>query len=423
MKRIFKFILNIFLIMIVLCNFSYVYSLAVQTEGKELLVEYKGDCGSLIKRNGSVIKVSYVAINNNGIESPVYCLNKDLPGAESVDNYKVIVNNTLKDTKIYKAIKNGYPYKTPQQLNCADYKEAFTATKMAVYAVIYGYTIDNFESLGTEESDRTYNAIKTILENVNKTGGDPVSANINIIENTVNWTQDATNKNYVYKIMSVKSEGEIKKYNVYLGENFPEGTLITDKNNNYRENFGDGEEFKVSIPIKELEADGQINLRVVGQIKTNPIYIGETQIPGTQDYAVTKIEMEDGEGYKNLTYSNNETKIRIIKKSENEENLKNAVFELFDENKNIIMTNLITDENGEILIKDLIPGKYYIKEKIPPEGYENYEKFIEVNVKFNEELTVTVRNSKEEEPIVEIERDFLEISNIEEQIKLPKTGM
>ena len=223
--------------------------------------------------------------------------------------------------------------------------------------------------------------------------------------------------------MSVKSEGEIKKYNVYLGENFPEGTLITDKNNNYRENFGDGEEFKVSIPIKELEADGQINLRVVGQIKTNPIYIGETQIPGTQDYAVTKIEMEDGEGYKNLTYSNNETKIRIIKKSENEENLKNAVFELFDENKNIIMTNLITDENGEILIKDLIPGKYYIKEKIPPEGYENYEKFIEVNVKFNEELTVTVRNSKEEEPIVEIERDFLEISNIEEQIKLPKTGM
>lgn len=423
MKTIFKFILNIFLIMVVLCNFLNVYSLAVQSEGEELLVEYKGDCGRLIKRNGSIIKVSYVIINNNGIESPVYCLNKDLPGAEAIDNYKVIVSNTLKDAKVYKAIKNGYPYKTPKQLNCADYKEAFTATKMAVYAVIYGYTIDNFESLGTEESDRTYNAIKNILENVNETGENPISPNISIIENTANWTQDTTNKNYVYKIMSAKSEGQIKKYNVYLGENFPEGTLITDKNNNYRESFGEGEEFKISIPIKALKADGQINLRVIGKVKTNPIYVGETQIPGTQDYAVTRIEMEDGEGYKNLAYSNNETKIRIIKKSETGEKLKNAVFELFDEDKNIVMSNLFTDENGEILIRDLIPGKYYIKEKFPPEGYENYEKFIEVNVKFNEELSITVKNSKAEEPIVEIERDFLEISNLEEQIKLPKTGM
>lgn len=75
MKRIYKFLLTIFLIMIISCNCLSIHSLATQ----KLLVEYKGDCGSLIKRNGTIRKVSYVVINNNGVESPVYCLDKDKP--------------------------------------------------------------------------------------------------------------------------------------------------------------------------------------------------------------------------------------------------------------------------------------------------------------------------------------------------------
>lgn len=312
-------------------------------------------------------------------------------------------------------------------MGCADYKEAFTATKMSVYAVIYGYTIEDFESIGTEQSDRTYNAIRTILEKVNEEGGNPLSSAITITEETSNWKQDENNKNYVYKIMKVTSEGIINKYNVYLGETYPEGTLITDTNNNFRESFSRDEAFKVAIPIKELKKDGVINIRVIGDVKTDPVYLGETLQPGTQDYAVTKIEMEEGEGYKNIKFSGNETKIRIIKKSEKGDNLSNAIFELLDANKKVIKSNLVTDANGEILIENLIPGKYYIKEKMPPEGYQKYEKLIEINVKFNEELNVTIRNSKEEEPIVEVERNFLEISSVEEkmepQIKLPKTGM
>lgn len=87
------------------------------------------------------------------------------------------------------------------------------------------------------------------------------------------------------------------------------------------------------------------------------------------------------------------------------------------------MSNLATNENGEIVIENLIPGRYYIKEIVAPAGYKNYDKSIEVNVKFNEELSVIIKNSEEDEPIVEIERDFIEINSIEEEIKLPKTGM
>ncbi len=418
MKRIFKFILSMFLIMIILCNYLNIYSLASQ----EATIQYKEDCGSLIKRNGAIIKVSYVVFNNNGIESPVYCLNKDKPGVGEVGDYNVNIKTVLKDTKVWRAIKNGYPYKTPTQLNCENYKEAYTATKMAVYAMLYNYTIDNFEPIG-EAGQRTYKAIKTILENANNSLEKPFSSNINIIEQTENWTQDENNKNNVYKLIRVKAESIIKKYNVYLGENYPEGIAITDKNNNYKESFIGDEEFKISVPIKQLKENGIINLKVVGELENNPIYIGESLNPNNQDYAITKISTEEGIGEKNLSYSDNKTKIRIIKKDEENNNLKNAVFELLDQNKNTIMSNLATNENGEIVIENLIPGRYYIKEIVAPAGYKNYDKSIEVNVKFNEELSVIIKNSEEDEPIVEIERDFIEINSIEEEIKLPKTGM
>lgn len=37
-------------------------------------------------------------------------------------------------------------------------------------------------------------------------------------------------------------------------------------------------------------------------------------------------------------------------------------FNILNENKDIIFANVKTDSNGEINIKNLIPGKYYIQE-------------------------------------------------------------
>lgn len=75
MRRIFKFVLSIFLIMIILCNSFNIYSLASQ----EAKIYYKEDCGKLLKRDGVILKISYVVFNNNGIESPVYCLDRNKP--------------------------------------------------------------------------------------------------------------------------------------------------------------------------------------------------------------------------------------------------------------------------------------------------------------------------------------------------------
>ncbi|PZT49330.1 cell wall anchor protein [Clostridium perfringens] len=58
------------------------------------------------------------------------------------------------------------------------------------------------------------------------------------------------------------------------------------------------------------------------------------------------------------------------KDSQNGKLLKGAVFNLQDQQGNNIRTNLITDENGQIVLNDLAPGDYQFVETKAPNGYE-----------------------------------------------------
>ena len=85
-----------------------------------------------------------------------------------------------------------------------------------------------------------------------------------------------------------------------------------------------------------------------------------------------------------------------------------------------------TDENGEIEIKQVLPGKYFIKEIKAPEGYELNEEIAEISLKLNEKKTITIQNNK---IIVEIPEKTIEEKPqtleqpIKEVKKLPVTGM
>ena len=76
--------------------------------------------------------------------------------------------------------------------------------------------------------------------------------------------------------------------------------------------------------------------------------------------------------------------------------LKGVQFQLLNENQEIIETELTTDENGKIVIDNLLPGKYYIKETKTVEGYSLYNKLIEVDVTYNEIVNITINNSEKE---------------------------
>ncbi len=71
-------------------------------------------------------------------------------------------------------------------------------------------------------------------------------------------------------------------------------------------------------------------------------------------------------------------------------------FELLDENMEVVYSELKTDAEGKIEIKHLVPGKYYLRETKSKEGYEVYDKLIEVQVAMNEQSVVTINNNQEE---------------------------
>ena len=76
-----------------------------------------------------------------------------------------------------------------------------------------------------------------------------------------------------------------------------------------------------------------------------------------------------------------------------------------------------TDEKGKIIIENMIPGKYYIRETKSIDGYEIYEEDIEVNIDLNQEIMVTVNNKKEDKPKIETSKKEKEVK------RLPVTGM
>ena len=161
MKKInIKLIISLAIVMI-LGNFISIFSFASFNIDSANLYS-KGDCGRLIKKNGTVVKTSFIVYSKDGKEYPAYCLDKSKPGVGEAGGYNVSINSTISNVMVWKTITNGYPYKTPAELGCANNEEAFMATKMAVYTALYDYQMSDFEGIG-DAGYRVINAINNIV--------------------------------------------------------------------------------------------------------------------------------------------------------------------------------------------------------------------------------------------------------------------
>lgn len=385
-----------------------------------------GDCGALLTYQGAQVQAIYIESNQSGVAYPAYCMDRTKPGAEK-GSYNVTTQNTLQDIGLWRIIINGYPYKSLGELGVANQWEAFTATKQAVYCYIHGKRLEYFGSIGTEAGNRTLNALRMILTNAANSTETKVSSTITINRVTDKWVQDAKDKDYVSKTYKATANAEMSKYTIDLtradGLNIG-GIKVTDENNNERKEFYPNENFKVLIPIKDMKETTAFNLSVQAKVKTKPVYYGKTQKPGTQDYAITTNPYEDGTGLITEEYNKNETKLIILKKDQDNGNkLENVEFELLDENKQTIYTDLKTDKDGKIVIENLLPGVYYLKETNPTDGYEVYPELIEIKLDLNQEMTVTVNNKKEEKPKVETKKTADKEVKTKEVKKLPVAGM
>ena len=415
-------IMAIVFILNIICITNYIY--ASTTSGINVNLLSTEDCGNLLTYKGITVIVHYVEYNDNQIAYPAYCLDKTKPGVET-DDYDVLVQNSIKDVGLWRIITNGYPYKSCEELEVANKYEAFTATKQAVYCYIHGNNVNDYGAIG-EAGERTLKALKNIVANANNSRETKISSTISIKKEGEKWDQDKMEENYVSKLYSINAGANIENYKIKItnenGETL-EGIKITDENGKNKDTFLPSERFKVLIPINNLKEKQNIKLQVDAKIKTKPVLYGLSLLPEHQDYALTTASYEDGVGIISDECQKNETKITVVKKDqETGKPLENVEFELLNKDLEPIYTDLKTNEEGKIVIENLIPNLYYLNETKTIDGYELYTQLIKIELKLNQEATITVNNRKEEKP--EIVTKTQTEKNVTNEIKkLPVTGM
>lgn len=412
MNKIKKGILAIFMLSIILTNSVF----AAET----LNVKAIKECPVLLQYGNIKIGTTLAKVNINDKEYPVYCLDVSKPGVAigKLPEYNVTLKDTIKNQEVYRAIINGYPYKTIEELGVKTEEEAFTATKQAVYSMLYNRNVDEYSAINTEAGHRTYNAYRNIV--LAARGSNKVYENAKFeLKADKEWKKDEENK-YLYKNVEV---------NANLKSNF-DIKLEGDKNNIFKlekeqiigkEKDNKKEKYILKIDLKDInkfnilgkEVFKNLKLTATAEVETNPVYLGKEETGTRQDYAISGIRFKGKEERSlNIDIPKNETKIKIVKISKEEDKkLENVKFELFDkENKSLGIKT--TNKNGEIIYENLIPGKYYLKEIEAKAGYNKLNDLIEIEVKYGEEKEVKVNNEKIK----------IIVNNKKEVKKLPKTG-
>lgn len=412
MNKIKKGILAIFMLSIILTNSVF----AAET----LNVKAIKECPVLLQYGNIKIGTTLAKVNINDKEYPVYCLDVSKPGVAigKLPEYNVTLKDTIENQEVYRAIINGYPYKTIEELGVKTEEEAFTATKQAVYSMLYNRNVDEYSAINTEAGHRTYNAYRNIV--LAARGSNKVYENAKFeLKADKEWKKDEENK-YLYKNVEV---------NANLKSNF-DIKLEGDKNNIFKlekeqivgkEKDNKKEKYILKIDLKDInkfnilgkEIFKNLKLTATAEVETNPVYLGKEETGTRQDYAISGVRFKGKEERNlNIDIPKNETKIKIVKISKEEDKkLENVKFELFDkENKSLGIKT--TNKNGEIIYENLIPGKYYLKEIEAKEGYNKLNDLVEIEVKYGEEKEVKVNNEKIK----------IIVNNKKEVKKLPKTG-
>lgn len=369
---------------------------------------------------GMVLKSEYAQYIQDGISYPAYCLDREKQGVNGEISYNVSINEKVSDIGLWRVIINAYPYKSLQELGCWSREEAFMATKQAVYCYIHGNNVNDYSAIG-EAGQRTLNALHKIVNDAANSTETQILNKVDIIKENEEFTVDSKEPEYVYKLYSIKAKTTITNYHIKLnkiGEQLPEGIKITDINNNIKTEFSSNEIFKILIPIKNLTETTHFKINVTTKINNKPVLYGRAPTNVNQDYALSAATYEEADGEISDTSYRNETKLKIIKQNgETKERLEGVEFNILDKNKQIVYSNLKTNEQGEIELNNLLPGKYYIQEIKTKEDYLLNEDLVEFEIEYNQELEIIIDNSKKEKPKIQI-------STIKKDIKkLPVTGM
>jgi uncharacterized surface anchored protein len=369
-----------------------------------------------------------------------YCLSPGNPGVGYVqgekDSYSVKISKILDDDIIWRVLKNGYPNKTVEELGVETEDDAYFATMQAINAILRGYTLEQAKELykvgqfainGENYDDvqrrgnKTLNALINLIEiglNGTETRKQYLNISINAISELVN-----ENDKFYSQTFSIKSSAEILSFKIDKIEGLPGNSYVSDTQGNKKEIFSSGEDFKVMIPKEGLEDEIKGKISIKAKQKNYPVYYGESQIEGYQDYALCNNSYSEVSMNVEIYAPLNKSKLIISKvDSETGEKISGVKFEIecADGTKN----TYITDENGKIIISNQRPGIVTIKEIETIDGYVLNQEEMKVKLEFNDEKKVEIKNEKIKviEQKKEQNKEIVKEENTVITKKLPKTG-
>lgn len=344
----------------------------------------------------------------NGKFFPAYCLNRDLNGVGKVDSYFVDVDSVVRDNKVWRAVKNGYPYKSAGEMGLQSDFDAFAVTKFAVYCLTGQADINLYiADEGDEEGQAMLRALHNLVD-IGLNGSDAFSDELKITKVGDLVEED----DYHVLTYKVNAGSTISSYTIKSVTGLLDGDLVTDVNGNIKNRFNSGENFKVKILKSNLNLDKDINIEVSAELKDYPMFYGKTRISGTQNYLLTADSYQDVNANISTTLiapKKGDLKINKVDKDNHNITMENVEFKLYDESKNLVGTYK-TDKNGKIEIKDLKIGKYLLKETSVDKWY-NLAEDAEIEIKWNETVTKTIENElkKSQIKITKVDKDNSEI--------------
>ncbi len=415
-----KTISTILLIFILLNTILQIFVYAIPMQ--ETKIENLGQCEMHLQYwkepDGiwSYIVTTMVGYRINGNLHYAYCLQRERKGVGGdQESYNVNVTEMLKDEKIWRAIINGFPYKSAEELGVENDQDAFVATKQAIYSVMYGWDVNSHFRGADERGWKIVNAINTITNNARNGTETPNKSNVLEIKQVGEFKKE--NNNYYSQEYSVKESVDMSNYIVTQIENFPEGTMVTDLNNNPKTEFLPNQNFKILIPKNKILDDFEGTIKINGRVKTYPVFYGASYDENLQDYALTYDAYETVGDEITIRINAYKSKITIIKKdSETNKPIENVEFNIKYKDGTQI-GNFKTDKNGTITISNLKQGTIILTETKTQEQYvlDGTEK--EVIIEYDEEKTIEIKNNRKKGNItikkVDKDNNSINLSGVE----------
>ncbi len=396
MKKLRRKILAILMLILTLFS-SFQGIVFAQTEISDAYIEYSHDTGHHLqywnasKGRWSYVITSFVEYEHNGRRYPAYCANRERAGVDSGLEYSVNILDHLNDARIWRVIKNGYPYQTAQAMGVENDDDAFVATKHSVYSILYDIDVRAYYKGGDERGNKIVDAIER-LTNEGRYGTETPNSSEIQADKVGEFKQDNINSNYYSQEYKVSAGVNIREYIVNGISGFPEGSYITDMSNNSKTNFYENEHFKILVPKANIKQNYNGKISIIGKCLVYPMFYGHSPDENLQNYILAFDAWGDVNGTGNLNIDAYKSSIKVVKvDAETKNPIEGVEFNFrYADGQNI--GNYKTNSQGCIELSKLRQGNVIVTEIATKSEYILDDKERKIVLDYNDFKTMTIEN-------------------------------